>query len=336
MRGRVVLRAGLAVLLAWVLTGCGGPVVTAAGESDDLVIVRDEAARAAGDALREVMESPVGWLLDEAAFRVALTPPDKFKLYTNRRHLLLIGVWGHGGVEDLVGRRVEGIARGAPPQFVLVRDIWAKGQVVGVVMGTDEDELAEYIEGAGAEILTRFEGAVIQRFAENLRHRASTTGIQEALAERFGWALAPPKGYDLFSTGAEEGFAFFRRTGPDRMISIYWQEGEPGFASEEFAIAKREELGRRYFDGDEIEWRRELVVESVEFTGRPAVRLSGWWANRELVGGGPFRTYCFFEPTQNRVYVVDVSLFAPGQDKVPLMRNLDALAHTFAPAAGGA
>ena len=83
-------------------------------------------------------------------------------------------------------------------------------------------------------------------------------------------------------------------------------------------------------------WRRELAVEAVEFAGRPAVRLSGWWGNRALVGGGPFRSYCFFEPSQRRVYIIDVSLFAPGVGKVPLMRNLDAVAHTFAVRAVGA
>jgi hypothetical protein len=334
---REVLPAALipVLLLALMLPGCGGPVVTAAGESDDLVIVRDEGAATAARALGDVMVAPVRWLLDESAFRVAETAPDKFRLYTNRRHLLLVGVWGHGGVEALVRRRVEGLSRDDPPELVLVRDIWAKGQVVGVLMGRSDDELVEHVGRAGDEIFERFEAAVVERFAENLRHRASATGIEEALVERFGWSLAPPKGYDLFSAGAEEGFAFFRRTAPDRTVSVYWQDGEEEFASGQFAIAKRDELGERYFDGDEIEWRRELRVEEIEFAGRPAVRLSGWWANRDLVGGGPFRSYCFFEPSQRRVYLIDVGLFAPGQNKVPLMRNLDAVAHTFAAGAGG-
>lgn len=329
MKATIGLAAGLAVLPAVLLMGCGGPVVTAAGESDDLVIIRDAAASGAADALREAMESPVEWLLGERAFRAAEGAPEKFKLYTNRRHLLLVGVWGDGGVEDLLHRRVGGLKRGEPPRLLLVRDIWAKGQVVGVIMGGDDEELVRYIERTRDQILVRFETAVVERSADNLRHRASATGIEEALLERFGWAIAPPEGYELYTTGEGEGFAFFRRTGPDRTVAIYWQDGEAGFASGEFAIAKRQELGERYFDGDEIEWRRELEIESVEFAGRPAVRLSGWWANRELVGGGPFRTYCFFEPSQGRVYIVDVGLFAPAEDKVPLMRNLDAVAHTF-------
>jgi hypothetical protein len=325
-------RAGVSCVIAaaaLLAAGCGGPVVTAAGESDDLVIVRDDAARTAGHALVAVMESPVEWLLGEQAYRVTDIPPDKFKLYANRRHLLLAGVWGQGGVADLVRRRVRGLDRESPPSLVLVQDIWAKGQVVGVIMGRDDADLAQYIERAGPEILDRFEGAAVRRAARILRERGAETGMKAALEERFGWSLAPPQGYELFATDSEEGFAFLRRTDPDRTVAVYWQDGEPDFASAEFAIAKREELGQRYFDGDEIEWQRELAIETVEFAGRPAIRLAGWWANRALVGGGPFITYCFFEPSQGRLYLVDASLFAPAMDKVPLMRNLDAIARTF-------
>jgi hypothetical protein len=325
-------RAGISFVIAATAlfaAGCGGPVVTAAGESDDLVIVRDDAARTAGNALKAVMESPVEWLLDEQAFRAAEISPSKLKLYVNRRHLLLAGVWGQGGVEDLVRRRVLGLDRESRPSLVLVEDIWARGQVVGVIMGRDDADLAQYIERAGTEILERFQNAAVLRAARTLKERGAESGMEAALEARFGWSLAPPQGYELFSTDSDEGFAFLRRTDPDRTVSVYWQDGEPGFASAEFAIAKRGELGERYFEGDEIEWQRELVIEAVEFAGRPAVRLSGWWANRTLVGGGPFITYCFFEPSQGRVYLVDGSLFAPGMDKVPLMRNLDAIARTF-------
>jgi hypothetical protein len=320
----------LVTLLIGLACGCGGPVVTAAGESDDLVIIRDEGAAQAARALEAVMESPVPWLLEESAFRAAQSSPERFKFFTNRRHVMLVGVWGEGGVAGLIRRRVDRLSRDAPTQLRLLRDIWAKGQVVGVLMGRDQAELEAYVEARGDEILARFEEASVARFADNLIERASQSGIGEALGDRYGWSICPPKGYDLFSTDVDEGFVFFRRTAPDRTVSVWWQHGEAGDVSEEFVVATRGEMGKRYFDGDEIELRRELVVEAVEFAGRPAIRLSGWWGNRKLVGGGPFRTYCFFEPSQGRVYVVDVSLFAPGLDKVPLMRNLDAVAHTFA------
>jgi hypothetical protein len=160
--------------------------------------------------------------------------------------------------------------------------------------------------------------------------------MTEALENRFGWSIAPPTGYDFFTTHADQGFVFFRRTRPDRTIFLSWRDALSDQVTEEYALAWREQLAAGYFDGDATEDKRPLILESVDFRGRPAVRISGWWGNRDLVGGGPFRCYCFHEPSQNRTYLLDTSLFAPGMDKTSLTRNLDAIAHTFStPSEGG-
>jgi hypothetical protein len=170
----------------------------------------------------------------------------------------------------------------------------------------------------------------VRRLARKLKSDAEDAGMTAALEERFGWSIAPPTGYDFFTTDAEDGFVLFRRTRPDRSIFVYWEEGSADSITRAFALAKRQELALKYYDGDVIEERRPLIVENVDFLGQPGVRVAGWWGNRELVGGGPFLMYCFHEPSQNRIYMVDTSLFAPGFDKISLMRNLDAIAHTFA------
>jgi hypothetical protein len=156
------------------------------------------------------------------------------------------------------------------------------------------------------------------------------------LSERYGWSLSPPTGYDLISSAASQGFVFLRRTQPDRNLFVCWRKGGSELVTKDFALGMRQELARRYYDGDEIEWKRPLAADTVSFAGTTALRLSGWWANTRLLGGGPFRLYCFAVADQGRVYLVDESLFAPGMDKVPLMRNLEAIAHTFAVHGAGA
>ena len=171
--------------------------------------------------------------------------------------------------------------------------------------------------------------AVLARLSASLRATAVKAGMAQAMSERFGWSVSPPTGYDFYATDGADGFVFFRRTRPDRTIFVYWTSRGPEFVSEQFALSRREELAASYLDGDTIERNRPIEVEHVDFMGMPAIRVSGWWSNRDLVGGGPFRTYCFHEPSSDRLYLVDISLFAPGLEKTPLMRNLDAVAHTF-------
>jgi hypothetical protein len=231
---------------------------------------------------------------------------------------------------------VKGVPRGEGARLHIAKDVWAKGQVVGVIMGPNEDDILSYLDRNKDEILRTFEEAAMEQHVADLRRRAEAAGVSSTLEERYGWSICPPTDYEFMSGNAQSGFVFFRRVRPDRSVFVYWQEGEAGFVSESFALSTRQELARRYYDGDEIEWQRGVEMKQVEFAGRPAVRLSGWWANQRLVGGGPFRTYCFYEPSQARVYLVDASLFAPGQDKVPLMLNLDAIARSFRVAEGAA
>ena len=51
--------------------------------------------------------------------------------------------------------------------------------------------------------------------------------------------------------------------------------------------------------------------------------------NDGKVAGGPFINYTFHDPLSRRVYMIDVAVFAPARDKVPYLRRLDVIAHTF-------
>ncbi|MCK4409661.1 MAG: DUF4837 family protein [Candidatus Eisenbacteria sp.] len=311
------------------LLSCSGPVVTAVGDSNDVVIIHDEGASELVELLVTAMESPCSWLLEEPAFSTTLTTLEESGDLKNLRHVLLVGTWDSGSVGQMVQKLFPGLTEDSPPAISFTEDVWAKGQVVGAVMGADSRAVATFLREHGDRVRGDMEVAVLARLSTSLRETAVKAGMAQAMSERFGWSLSPPSGYDFYATDGGDGFVFFRRTRPDRTIFVYWKNGTPGFVSEQFTLSTREELAVRYLDGDAIERRRPVEVEHVDFMGLPAIRVSGWWGNRSLVGGGPFRTYCFHEPSSDRVYLVDVSLFAPGFDKTALMRNLDAVAHTF-------
>lgn len=311
------------------LLSCSGPVVTAVGDSNDLVIVHDEGASELVELLVTAVESPCSWLLEEPAFRTTLTTLESSGDLKNLRHVLLVGTWDGGPVGQMVQKLFPGLKESSSPALSLTQDVWAKHQVVGAVMGVDSRAVATFLREHGDQVRADIEAAVLARLSTSLRETAVKAGMAQVMSERFGWSLSPPSGYDFYASDGGDGFVFFRRTRPDRTIFVYWRNGAAGLMSEQFAFSTREELAARYLDGDTIEWKRPVEVEEVDFLDRSAIRVSGWWGNSSLVGGGPFRSYCFHEPSSDRVYLIDVSLFAPGMNKTALMRNLDAVAHTF-------
>lgn len=317
----------LAVLSA--CASCSGPVVTAVGNSNDVVIIHAQGQESVAEAAVAALTSPDPWLLDEPLFNPTLATPQGSDELRNIRHVILVGGLDDAEFADFARRAFPRSESQGPVSLRMTEDVWAKGQLVGAVIGDTGEEVVAFLDERGERVAEDFALAAVRRLAKKLRSDAEDAGMTSALENRFGWAIAPPSGYDFFTTDAEDGFVLFRRTRPDRSIFVYWEEGTAEAVTEDFALEKRAELALRYYDGDVIEERRPLVVESGDFLGRPAVRVSGWWGNRELVGGGPFLTYCFHEPEQGRIYMVDTSLFAPGFDKMSFMRNLDAIAHTF-------
>lgn len=313
------------------LPSCTGKVIPAVGESDDLVVVHDAGADLSRAAALELAAAPNQWLGGEPAFRATAVRASDLGDLRNNRHLLMVGIRGADGVErrarDVFGDRALADA----PRLLLAYDGWAKGQVVAAVIADSDEELSAYLRRNSASIVERLRAASVSRLASSLRENGEARGLADDLAARYGWAVYPPPGYEFENAAEDSGLVFFRRIRPDRTLTVYWGKGGEQLVSRDFILAKKAELGRRYFDGDEIEWRRPMVVDTVDVAGLPAVAVSGWWANRELIGGGPFISYCLRDPETGIVYLVDVSLFAPGLEKVPLMRHMEAMALTFEP-----
>lgn len=322
-------RLAACLLIVAALVSCSGPMVTSVGNSNDMVIVHATGEQAAAELLEGIMRTNVTWLLEEPTFKPSLAGSDDTGELRRIRHIMLVGSTEDRDLAGLARQAVGRTGADEPVRLRIAEDVWAKRQVVGVVMGPTEEAVLEFLRENRERVVEQFEAAAVRRLASGLREVAEEAGMDVALEERFGWSLCPPSEYDFFTTHEKQGFVFFRRTRPDRTIFLHWEQGNADYISEQFVVSRRQELAGRYYDGDEIEWKRPLEVDEMQFLDRDAVRLSGWWGNRTLVGGGPFRTYCFYEPSQQRVYMLDISLFAPSFDKVAPMRNLDAIAHTF-------
>jgi len=119
--------------------------------------------------------------------------------------------------------------------------------------------------------------------------------------------------------------------GPDvsMWLSVYWERAvPPEQLTGDWCIEKRDEIARRFFSGDEIV-RREVSVQQREFAGRLAVYLEGPWENTRLWKGGAFRSYALVDTEHDRLYFVDMSVFAPNRNKAVYMQQLEHLAGTF-------
>jgi hypothetical protein len=70
-------------------------------------------------------------------------------------------------------------------------------------------------------------------------------------------------------------------------------------------------------------------LQLVQFRGKETKKLTGIWQNHQHYLGGPFRTYAFADSTQKYIYLIDISITAPGERKKPYLTQLEIMANTF-------
>jgi hypothetical protein len=116
---------------------------------------------------------------------------------------------------------------------------------------------------------------------------------------------------------------------PVRLLLIHWEDGElPLDAPTWDPILAR--ILREDNQGDVV-----LAAMSrsfpARFQGRPALKWEGIWQNERFTIGGPFRAYAIHR--DGRSFLLVGQVFAPGGDKVRILRQVEAHLATFRTAA---
>ncbi|MBD3290602.1 DUF4837 family protein, partial [candidate division KSB1 bacterium] len=157
--------------------------------------------------------------------------------------------------------------------------------------------------------------------------------IEKYLLKDYGWTFKVPKDYQIFIEKPDSNFVMLRRMLPERWLFVYWLEDEdPSILSEEWVIEKRNELGRKFYEGDIIEQKYiEPEIEEVDFLGRRAFKIIGLWRNDEKQAGGPFRNYTFYDEKSKRIYMLDFAIFSPRlkRPKRMYLRQAEIILRTF-------
>jgi hypothetical protein len=339
--------AGLS-LLALGSVGCdldrNEGVLMPAGSFGDLAVVVSD-----GDLLPGVrtflsrLNAPLEFVIrQEPRFAVDVFGPDKWKLGRNYRNILYVVRFGDGGPVQHEAERLlhqETLARmrqgGVVARFP---EPYGRYQLAIFAGARDRNELFSLLNRSAEELRQSLEKSITERLQARFEHEGIPEDRVEELWRRFGFFLRLPASYRTNQV-EPEGFSGVEwlRTGPSRGITMAWEPaptGEAALADRQGLLDLRRRMGRIVHQEDVLE--QGLSWSDTVLAGRPAVALEGAWAGRDFDGGGPFRCFFLTDPGGTRVFCLDLLVFAPGQDKLPYFRELQAIAWTlsFSPPSG--
>ena len=111
-----------------------------------------------------------------------------------------------------------------------------------------------------------------------------------------------------------------------QLVLVHWMDEELPLDRETWRPVL-DGILRAYNDQDFVLDEATRFLPGATFQGQPALRWEGVWQNDKWTIGGPFRAVAFHR--DGRSWLLVGQVFNPGADKVPPLRQTDALRHTF-------
>jgi len=326
---RTIIAIGL---LASVLAACGESP-RAWGEVNTIIVAAsDEQWAAIGTMVESALETRFVTVRPEKTFRVTHQVPEgqEWGLLQRFRQLLLVGTpespWM---AEALALTEREGFN---PPEMLQVGDVWARGQNVTILLLPSEGA-----DGA-EELMEPLHELLDGQYRQWVRSQQFQSGPDSVLADTLwnevGFSMLLP---EVYQRRTADSVYIFRNDNPTpteliRQIAVTWRTPIPEELGQEEALAWRTELTDQYYiypqvvDTDLAQTRRlqmgDLILEEYRAT----------WSNPledRFPAAGPLIVWSVPCPAQDRHYLIDAWLYAPGRDKYRYVLQLENILNSF-------
>lgn len=308
----------------------------ALGEHNQIVVLADdEVWSTAGAALKEVFERTVVTPQHEKTYVLTRPALDGSQIYRKYHNLVLLGTLNSDGIigellnNVITGDKKTGVESGQKYVFQQ-RDIWASNQYMLIIVAPTIQELIEKLSENSDRLYNLVDVQVNKLVKEEMYKMMEQVEISKKIFDDYDFTVRVQHDY-MLKEFPEQNAILLRRMAPDRLLMIHWVDTtEVDYLPAEWAIAKRRELSGTIFDGRMMD-SKSLITKRTTFADYTAWEVSGLWYHPEDFVGGPMQMYTFFDDRTNRIYMLDLALFAPHLigEKVPFIRQLRVMAETF-------
>jgi hypothetical protein len=154
----------------------------------------------------------------------------------------------------------------------------------------------------------------------------------------YGWVIYVQADYVVALNKPEDKFVWLRRSpGSDmeRWIFIHWiDNATPDYLTQDSIKVIRNRLTKKFYQTmDDSSYvvvaANDFVVKEVNFNGKYALFTQGLWELNIKGMGGPFVNYFFYDEKQQRIYMIDGSVYAPKYYKRNLIQQMDVTLQSF-------
>ena len=324
---------GLATLGACVLAVGGCDKTGAYGDVNSIIVGASmELWDEVGETVTTGLEPTIFTVRDERTFKVTHQDPlaSDWGILREFTQVLLIGTLEDPWVAEAMEESAIAITEPfGVPGVTQLYDVWARGQLVTVLLLSPGGGAAE-VEAHVAELRELFDG----QYRTYAHTRMFVSGRDSVLADTLralgGFMLDLPR---VYRWDYQDSVFMFRNDNPSpaeliREITVTWRSPIAEPLADSAILDWRLSLTQAYYTDEqvvsgELEPGRGLDDEAYELRGIWESPPDAWPA------AGPFLTRTKACPAQDRLYLLDSWLYAPGKDKYEYMLQLEYILDSF-------
>ncbi|MFP4089991.1 MAG: DUF4837 family protein, partial [Cyclobacteriaceae bacterium] len=318
------------------------------GASGEVVLVMDSAAWQGelGDELREIfLKAMPGLPQPEPYFSVRYVDPFKLnKVLKNAKNMLFVATLDN---ESQAGRRMQNYFTDASVERMKLdsnlfrfskENMFARGQEVLFLFGTTEEALINNLQENRPDVRSFFHKVEIERLQKSLYKANERKGISRTLMNEHGFSIRVPHDYQIVPLDHKpENFVWLRSVGDevDKSIVVAYEDytTEDAFTPEGIMDLRKRIMKNNIKDDSTtymtIQDLAPVEFDTLNFNGKYAIETRGRWRMHEVAMGGPFVSYTVVDQAKNRLYYIEGFVYSPGQQKRPLIREVEAILRTF-------
>ena len=285
---------------------------------------------AVGETVTTGLEPTIFTVREERSFRITHQDPllPDWEILREFKQVLLIGAASDPWIAEALEEE-EHEAPLAPPEIFQLTNIWARGQLVTVLL-LPQGRGAADVEAHLPELLALFR----EQYRRYAQSRMFVSGRDSLLADTLravgGFAIDLPR---VYRWDYRDSIFMFRNDNPDpaeliREIAVTWRSPIPEPLADRDVLEWRLALTRNFYTDEQLV---EGELEPGRALGDGTYEIHGIWESvpDAWPAAGPFTTRTRVCPEQDRLYLLDSWLYAPGKDKYEYMLQLEYILDSF-------
>ncbi|HSM04050.1 MAG TPA: DUF4837 family protein [Longimicrobiales bacterium] len=328
-------RRNLAVL-AVLLTVSACDRTGAYGDASSIILgAEPELWAEVEESVHGTLEPTIQTVREERTFTVTHQDPTAAEWARLRqfKQMLVVGTADDPWVAEALNR-ARGADEASAPQILQARDVWARAQLVTVLL-LPETGQAEAVRSLLPELQEIYDRQFRQLALDRMFVSGRDSALIDTLRAEAGFSLLLPQ---VYYWDAQDSVFLFRNDNPDpseliRQVAVTWRTPIPQDLEGEEILAWREQLAADHYAEPQLVDLSDVAAGPFDFQGHSAYQVQAVWQNTPEANwpaAGPFILRAVACPAQDRLYLLDGWLYAPGKEKYEYMIQLETILDSFA------